>query len=100
MSQQAEVKVATKWYKRIRKQGHPRADKNGQVKRSVLIMEEALGRHLLPDEEVHHINRVITDDRIENLFLTTHSGHRQMEKNVKNRYEMALLTANSEGGGI
>ncbi|KKK64435.1 hypothetical protein LCGC14_2984270 [marine sediment metagenome] len=94
------MSIATKWYVRVRRHGHPRADKNGQVKRSVLVMEEAIGRYLLPDEEVHHINRVITDDRIENLLLTTHSEHRQMEKNVKNRYEMALLEANSNGGGI
>jgi hypothetical protein len=43
--------------------------------RAVLVMEEHIGRYLLPEEEVHHINGVITDDRIENLELTTHSEH-------------------------
>jgi len=73
---------ATKWYVRIRQPWHPRADKNGIVKRSVLVMEEYLGRYLLPDEEVHHINGVITDDRIENLELATHKGHRRIENNL------------------
>lgn len=84
---------ATKWYVRVRYPQHPRADKQGIVKRSVLIMEQYLGRYLLPEEEVHHINGIITDDRIENLRLTTHKEHRRMEKNIKNRYEMAKLRA-------
>ncbi len=84
---------ATKWYVKVTRRGHPRANKIGQVLRSVLVMEEHLGRFLLPSEEVHHINGIITDDGIENLKLTTHSEHRRMEKNIKNRYEMAKLRA-------
>ena len=57
---------ATRWYVRVTRRGHPRADKRGQVKRSVLVMEKHIGRFLLPDEEVHHINGVMTDDNIEN----------------------------------
>jgi len=84
---------ATKWYVRLRRPNHPRADKQGLVKRSVLIMEEHIGRFLKEDEEIHHLNGIITDDRIENLQLTTHAEHRRMEKNIKNRYEMAKLRA-------
>lgn len=54
-------------------------------------MEEYIGRYISPEEEVHHKNGIITDDSIENLKLTTHRDHRRIEKNIKNRYEMAKL---------
>ena len=66
---------ATKWYVRVRKPAHPRADSIGTVRRSVLVLEKKLGRFLEPFEEPHHINRLITDDRPENLEVTTHSEH-------------------------
>jgi predicted RNA-binding Zn-ribbon protein involved in translation (DUF1610 family) len=55
------------------KQGHPNARKGGQLAEHTLVMSEALGRPLLPNERVHHRNGVRDDNRIENLELWTTS---------------------------
>jgi len=39
------------------------------------VMEERLGRVLVPTEFVHHINGDKSDNRIENLMLTNRSEH-------------------------
>jgi len=46
-----------------------------------LLMEQHLGRELLPEETVDHINNDFTDDRIENLQLLT------LEENAKKAME-------------
>jgi hypothetical protein len=47
---------------------HPFA-KKGYIQQHRLIVEAKIGRYLTPEEVVHHLNEMKTDNRIENLML-------------------------------
>lgn len=61
-------------YVRVWEPNHPNA-MHGRVREHRLVVEKALGRYLTTDEQVDHINRIKTDNRLENLQVLSASDH-------------------------
>lgn len=77
-------------YVLVRKTEHPN-NHNGYVKEHRLVMEFVLQRYLTPDEDVHHINGIKTDNSPDNLMLIKRSEHISLhnlkDKNYKRSYD-------------
>jgi hypothetical protein len=59
---------------------HPHKTKAGYIREHRLVMEQKLGRYLLPTEDVDHLNGVKTDNRPENLqLMSSRSEHVKLE---------------------
>lgn len=65
-------------YIRLVKRDHPRANKYGMIFEHRVVAEQMIGRPLRRDEVVHHKNGIKTDNRPENLEVTTNGAHTSM----------------------
>lgn len=68
--------VDPRGYVLLRRPGHHMADVRGYVYEHRLRAEEKIGRPLMDDEHVHHLNEDKSDNRPENLEVLSAAEHR------------------------
>lgn len=66
--------VDTDGYILVKCPDHPHKDHNGYVRQHRLVMEDSLGRYLIPGEVVDHKNGDTSDNRLDNLRLFPSNG--------------------------
>ena len=54
---------------------HPYADSMGRIALHRYVMEQKIGRYLLPTEHVHHIDKNVNNNDPSNLEILTNSQH-------------------------
>lgn len=64
---------------------HPLSSVDGYIMEHQLVMECLIGRHLEPNECVHHINFIKDDNRKENLQLMTINEHMSLHSKLRHK---------------
>lgn len=71
-------------YVLVHKPEHPYATKEGRVREHRLVMENKIGRYLLPSEVVHHIDGNKSNNSTKNLKLYS-SNAEHLKEDLKNK---------------
>lgn len=74
---------------------HPGATQDGYVLEHRLVMEEALGRHLLRSEAVHHKDGDTLNNAVCNLELCESNGRHFIEHHLEDRDEQGRFCVRS-----
>jgi hypothetical protein len=61
---------------------HPKANNRGYILEYRYIVEQAIGRFLTDEEQIHHINGDSSDNRLENLQIVSASEHSKIHSNL------------------
>lgn len=72
-------------YKMLHLPDHPNAEKDGWVKEHRKVMSDYIGRPLVKNEIVHHIDEDRLNNDIANLQLMTRGEHTALHKRLKGR---------------
>jgi len=74
---------------------HPNRNSKNRIAEHIVVLENSIGRLLLPHENVHHKNGIRDDNRIENLELWTISQPKGQR--VEDKIEWALNFLTEQG---
>lgn len=84
--------VLKKGYVKIYMPDHPEADKNGRILEHRYVMECILGRPLLKEEDVHHIDGTRNNNEPDNLQAMNHRDHAMLHGRGYKKHETSPLT--------
>ena len=70
---------------------HPKASKKGYVPRASIVLEEKLGRLLLPNEFAHHLDENQVNDVPTNLIVVTRQTHRKYHRHPMSEAQKIIL---------